>query len=138
MRFSQVRPPHFLFARTDAILPAQSAHQAAEQHHGAMQHAQTQLLISQASLVESQEHAAALRSRIAEVDAALVLSRQDSESLKQQLADALERAHLSETHAAQMQHIADHLQSSVSQQVRVCLYVRSYICAFDVANAGAR
>jgi hypothetical protein len=82
-----------------------------------MQHAQTQLLLAQASLSESKEHIALLKSQVADVEAALARSRSETADLKQQVAGALERAHLSESHAAQMQQIADHLQSSVSQQV---------------------
>jgi hypothetical protein len=82
-----------------------------------MQSAQSQQLILQSSLAESQLRLEEMKTLADNSDAALSLARQEAAALKQELTDALARAHLSEAHAAQMQHIADHLQSSISQQV---------------------
>ena len=82
-----------------------------------MQSAQTQQLVLQSSLAEAQQRISELKTQVSNSDSALSLCRQEVAAVKQEAADALARAHLSEEHAAQMQHIADHLQSSVSQQV---------------------
>ena len=84
-----------------------------------MQNSQAQLLVAQASLAESQGYITRLKSQVASMAADLKLAREEAASSKQDFNDALQRAPLSESHAAQMQQIAEHLQSSVSQQVHV-------------------
>jgi hypothetical protein len=114
--------PHFLAllltaSKFNFVLLVQSAMQTSDHQSHLLQQAQTQLLVSQASLAESQEHVASLKSKAASLTAELMSSRDEVAKLKLQVADALDRAYLSESHAAQMQHISEHLQSSVSQQV---------------------
>ncbi len=99
------------------MFSVQSALQSAEHQNNLLQRSQTQLSVTQASLEEAKEHIAALQSEAAGMAASLSSSQTEVETLKLQLADALNRAHLSESHAAQMRHITEHLQSSVSQQV---------------------
>ena len=105
------------YSRFNSVLSVQSALQTSDQQSNQLQQAQMQLLISQSSLAESQEHIAMLKSETATLTAELMSSRNEVAKLQHQVADALDRAHLSESLAAQMQHISDHLQSSVSQQV---------------------
>ncbi len=82
-----------------------------------MQNSQAQLLMAQASLAESQEYIASLKSQVESMAAELKVAREEAASTRQDFNDALQRAHLSESHAAQLQQITEHLQSSVSQQV---------------------
>ncbi len=103
------------------LLAVQSAMQAADRHGSALQHAHTQLHSSHETLAREQERMTALQSEYEAVTAALSSSRDEVAHLKQELNDALSRAHLSEAHASQMQQITEHLQSSVSQQVRLYL-----------------
>ena len=91
-----------------------------------MQNSQAQLLVAQASLAESQEYIASLKSQVASMAAELKVAREEAASTRQDFNDALQRAHLSESHAAQMQQITEHLQSSVSQQVRVAQLCLGY------------
>lgn len=103
------------------LLSVQSAMQAADRQSSALQHAQTQLHASHETLAREQDRMTALQSEYEAVTAALSSSRDEVARLKQELNDALSRAHLSEAHASQMQQITEHLQSSVSQQVRLYL-----------------
>ena len=103
------------------LLSVQSAMQAADRQSSALQHAQTQLHSSHETLAREQDRMTALQSEYETVTAALSSSRDEVARLKQELNDALSRAHLSEAHASQMQQITEHLQSSVSQQVRLYL-----------------
>ena len=73
--------------------------------------------MTQAALSEAQHHAAALQADNESLTKDLASERDQTASLKQQVSAAIERAHVSEAHASQMQTIVEHMQSSVSQQV---------------------
>jgi hypothetical protein len=74
--------------------------------------------MTQAALSEAQHHAAALQADNESLTNDLATERDQTASLKQQVSAAIERAHVSEAHASQMQTIVEHMQSSVSQQVQ--------------------
>ena len=81
----------------------QAANHAASEHSSLLQHAQAQLLISNASLAEAQLQTLTLQSQIERLTQEVDSARMQAASFQQQISDAVERAHLSEAHAVQMQ-----------------------------------